>query len=104
MPKSANPNRRSQKVEATVVRLLTARKQTLAVAESCTGGALSDRVTNVPGASKVFIGGVVAYRNEVKQKFLGVRLETLQQHGAVSAAVAREMAWARGKDLARILL
>lgn len=75
-----------------MVRLMTARKQTLAVAESCTGGAISNRVTNVPGASKVFIGGVVAYSNAAKQKFLGVRFETLQRHGAVSEAVARAMA------------
>jgi PncC family amidohydrolase len=71
---------------------MTARRQTLAVAESCTGGAIANRVTNVPGASKIFVGGVVAYSNEVKQKFLGVRFETLQRHGAVSEAVARAMA------------
>ncbi len=71
---------------------MTARKQTLAVAESCTGGAIANRVTNVPGASRVFIGGVVAYSNEVKRKFLGVRAETLARHGAVSGAVARAMA------------
>src|ERR1035441_8436598 len=92
MPKSPSPSRRSRKVEATVVRLMTARRQTLAVAESCTGGAIANRVTNVPGASKIFVGGVVAYSNEVKQKFLGVRFETLQRHGAVSEAVARAMA------------
>ena len=82
----------AEKIEAVVVRLLTGRKQTLALAESCTGGAIANRVTNVPGASAIFLGGVVAYSNEVKQKFLGVRAETLKQHGAVSEAVAREMA------------
>ena len=82
----------AEKIEAVVVRLLTGRKQTLALAESCTGGAISDHVTNVPGASKVFLGGVVAYKNDVKQKFLGVHAETLKQNGAVSEAVAREMA------------
>ena len=91
MPKSENSGR-GKKNEAVVVRLLTERKQTLALAESCTGGAIADRVTNVPGASSVFLGGLVAYSNEVKQKFLGVRAETLKQHGAVSEAVAREMA------------
>ena len=79
-------------IENVVVRLLTEQKRTLALAESCTGGNLAHRVTNVPGASSVFLGGVVSYANDVKEKFLGVRAETLQQHGAVSEAVAREMA------------
>jgi len=79
-------------IEAVVVRLLTERKKNLAVAESCTGGCLAHRVTNVPGASAVFLGGWVTYSNESKQKFLGVRAETLAAHGAVSEAVAREMA------------
>jgi nicotinamide-nucleotide amidase len=79
-------------LEGVVVRLLTERKQTLALAESCTGGCIAHRVTNVPGASAVFPGGFVTYSNETKQKFLGVRAETLAQHGAVSEAVAREMA------------
>jgi PncC family amidohydrolase len=87
-----NPGRRNKKIEAEIVRLLTGRKQTLALAESCTGGCIANRVTNVPGASKIFPGGIVAYNNGVKQKFLGVRPKTLQQHGAVSEAVAREMA------------
>ncbi len=82
----------AEKIEAVVVRLLTKRKQTLALAESCTGGAIANRVTNVPGASKIFLGGIVAYSNGVKEKFLGVRPETLKKHGAVSEAVAREMA------------
>ncbi|MGB7770053.1 MAG: CinA family protein [Verrucomicrobiia bacterium] len=75
-----------------VLRLLAQRRQTLALAESCTGGCLAHLLTNVPGASAVFLGGVVAYNNAVKQKFLGVRPETLAAHGAVSEAVAREMA------------
>jgi nicotinamide-nucleotide amidase len=79
-------------IEAVVVRLLTERKKTLALAESCTGGCLAHRVTNVPGASAVFWGGWVTYSNEAKQKFLGVRGGTLAAHGAVSEAVAREMA------------
>jgi nicotinamide-nucleotide amidase len=78
--------------EASLIRLLIERKQTLALAESCTGGFIANRITNVPGASEVFLGGVVAYSNEAKQKFTGVRAETLKQHGAVSEAVAREMA------------
>jgi nicotinamide-nucleotide amidase len=81
-----------EEIETVVVRLLTEKKKTLALAESCTGGGIANRVTNVPGASAVFLGGVVSYANDVKEKFLGVRVETLQQHGAVSEAVAREMA------------
>jgi nicotinamide-nucleotide amidase len=77
---------------AEIVRLLTQRKQTLALAESCTGGFIANQITNVPGASKVFKGGVVSYSNEAKEKFLGVRAETLKQYGAVSKEVAAEMA------------
>jgi len=79
-------------LEREVLRLLAERHQTLALAESCTGGCLAHRLTNVPGASAVFLGGVVAYRNAAKQKFLGVRAEILRRHGAVSEAVACEMA------------
>ncbi|HZL77790.1 MAG TPA: CinA family protein [Candidatus Limnocylindrales bacterium] len=92
MPKSATPTRRSRKIEGVIIRLLTKRRQTLALAESCTGGCIAHRITNVPGASKIFLGGVVAYSNAVKEKFLGVRAKTLKEHGAVSEAVAREMA------------
>jgi nicotinamide-nucleotide amidase len=81
-----------EEMEAVVVRLLTAGKKTLALAESCTGGGIAHRVTNVPGASAVFLGGLVTYSNAAKQTFLGVRAETLAAHGAVSEAVAREMA------------
>ena len=81
-----------EEMETVVVRLLTGRKKTLAIAESCTGGCIAHRVTNVPGASAVFPGGFVTYSNGSKQKFLGVRAETLATHGAVSEAVAREMA------------
>src|SRR6185503_13358345 len=79
-------------LEAVVVRLLTERKQTLGLAESCTGGFISNRLTNVPGASVVFNGGLVTYSNEAKQTLLGVRKETLDKHGAVSEAIASEMA------------
>jgi len=65
---------------------------TLAVAESCTGGLVSDRVTNVSGSSGYFLGGVVAYSNRAKQELLGVRPATLRQHGAVSAQTVTEMA------------
>lgn len=79
-------------LETVIVRLLTERKQTLALAESCTGGCIAHRITNVPGASAVLLAGLVTYSNEAKKKFLGVRAETLEQHGAVSEPVAREMA------------
>lgn len=79
-------------IETVIVRLLTGRKQTLAVAESCTGGCIANRLTNVPGASAVFLAGLVTYSNEAKQKILGVRADTLARHGAVSDAVVREMA------------
>src|SRR5688572_4026920 len=79
-------------LDAVVVQLLTERKKTLALAESCTGGYIANRITNIPGASVVFRAGLVTYSNEAKQTFLGVREATLAQHGAVSEAVAREMA------------
>jgi nicotinamide-nucleotide amidase len=91
MPTSADPSR-GNKIEAGVVGLLARRGKTLALAESCTGGGIAHKITNVPGASKNFLGGIVAYSNAVKQKFLGVRAKTLARHGAVSKAVAREMA------------
>jgi nicotinamide-nucleotide amidase len=79
-------------IEATIVQSLTRLKLTLAIAESCTGGSIAHRVTNVPGASAVLLAGVVTYSNSAKQKFLGVQEETLKANGAVSEAVAREMA------------
>jgi nicotinamide-nucleotide amidase len=80
-----------EELEAVIVRLLTERKATLALAESCTGGCIANRITNVPGASVVLLAGLVTYSNAAKLKFLGVRAETLDRHGAVSKAVAREM-------------
>ena len=64
----------------------------LAVAESCTGGMLGERLTNIPGSSDVFLGGVIAYHNDVKLNLLGVRTEDLEQFGAVSEQVALQMA------------
>lgn len=81
-----------ERLEARLGAALRARGWRLAVAESCTGGLLGHRVTEVPGASDYFAGGVIAYANEVKQSLLGVRAETLAAHGAVSEAVALEMA------------
>ena len=67
---------------------------TLAVAESCTGGLLGERLTNIPGSSDVFLGGVIAYHNEVKRSLLGVRSEAIERVGAVSEEVAIQMATA----------
>jgi PncC family amidohydrolase len=77
---------------AAIVRELTARDQTLGVAESCTGGLLAKLLTDPAGASATFLGGIVAYANSVKETVLGVGAETLARHGAVSAETAREMA------------
>ena len=76
--------------EVVVERLITA-GETLAVAESCTGGFLGHHITNVPGASAIFAGGVLTYSNAMKQKLLGVSESTLAEHGAVSKSVAIEM-------------
>jgi nicotinamide-nucleotide amidase len=79
-------------LETVIVRLLTERNATLALAESCTGGCIAHRVTNVPGASAVLLAGLVTYSNAAKQEFLGVQANSLAGHGAVSEPVAREMA------------
>lgn len=75
-----------------VITDLRQRGQTLATAESCTGGLVSARLTDVAGASEAFVGGVVSYSNEVKENQLGVPLDVLIEHGAVSEEVARAMA------------
>ena len=79
-------------LEEGVSGLLAERGLTLAAAESCTGGLLSKRMTDLPGASKVFRGGVVSYVNDVKANVLGVPREVLEQYGAVSEETARAMA------------
>jgi nicotinamide-nucleotide amidase len=77
---------------ATVLALLRSRKMTVAVAESCTGGLLGARITEIPGASDVMLGGIIAYANEVKEAQLGVLKATMVEHGAVSEQTVREMA------------
>lgn len=78
---------------------LRERGMTLAVAESCTGGLLSKRITDLPGASDYYLGGVCSYSNDAKMKLLGVQKETLDQFGAVSAQTAEEMAEGAAKTL-----
>jgi nicotinamide-nucleotide amidase len=77
---------------ATLHAELLRRGQTLATAESLTGGALGDLVSAAPGASETYLGGVVSYATCVKVRVLGVRQETVEEHGVVSAECAREMA------------
>lgn len=79
-------------LEQVVVQEMTARGLTLATAESCTGGLMGKRITDVPGASACYLGGVVSYQNEVKENLLGVRHETLITKGAVSEDTACQMA------------
>ncbi|NCV92398.1 MAG: competence/damage-inducible protein A [Synechococcaceae bacterium WB7_3xG_012] len=81
-----------QSLAEVVLQQLRLRGQTVAVAESCTGGGLGAALAAVPGASDVFLGGVIAYANGVKQGLLGVPAELLQAHGAVSDPVAQAMA------------
>lgn len=79
-------------LETQIGKILFQRKLTLALAESCTGGLIGHRVTNVPGSSEYFMGGIVSYAYQAKVNLLDVRWETLKQFGAVSAEVVREMA------------
>ena len=79
-------------LEAVIGHLLLKSKLTLATAESCTGGLIGHRLTEVPGSSEYYCGGIIAYSNDIKERVLGVKLETLEKHGAVSAQTAREMA------------
>lgn len=73
-------------------RLLKLREMTVAVAESCTGGLIGKMFSDIPGSSEYFLGGVICYSNRVKVELLGVEQQTLAEHGAVSEAVARQMA------------
>ena len=82
----------NETLEQQVIAALKARGLTLAAAESCTGGLTAKRLTDVPGASAVFLGGVVSYTNGVKERALGVPHDMLEEYGAVSGPVARAMA------------
>jgi len=81
-----------QILSASIGKALADRSLTVSTAESCTGGLLSHTLTGVSGSSQYFIGGVIAYSNQIKEEVLGVRSETLLEHGAVSEETAREMA------------
>lgn len=85
--------------EKTIGDQLRQRGWRLAVAESCTGGLLGDRITNVPGSSTYFMGGIIAYAYEAKVRLLGVSWDTLEEHGAVSEPVVLEMARGARKSL-----
>jgi nicotinamide-nucleotide amidase len=78
-------------LEEVVGALLLERQETLALAESCTGGFISHRITRIAGSSAYYFGGAVTYSNEAKVLFLGVKPETLERHGAVSRETALEM-------------
>jgi nicotinamide-nucleotide amidase len=82
----------NRSLEQVVVQSLTERGESLAVAESCTGGFLANRITNISGASRVFAEGFVTYANETKTRALGVDAQLIDTHGAVSAEVAAAMA------------
>lgn len=82
----------AESMEKVLVDKLHEKALTLSAAESCTGGLIAKRITDVPGCSDVFFGGCVTYTNEVKQRLLGVRAETLGKYGAVSYQTAVEMA------------
>ncbi len=84
--------RDGEDLAAAVGTLLRERGKTLALAESCTGGMISALVTDVPGSSDYFLGGVVSYADAAKENFLGVSAQTLRRHGAVSEEASREMA------------
>ena len=88
----------AESMEKVLVDTLHEKKLTLSAAESCTGGLIAKRITDIAGCSDVFFGGCVTYTNEVKERLLGVKHETLETYGAVSSQTAMEMA--RGVRLA----
>ena len=81
-----------ESAEKTLVEAFVRTKKTFSCAESCTGGLISKKITDVSGASEMFLGGVVSYANDVKARVLGVSEEALKTVGAVSKEVAAQMA------------
>jgi nicotinamide-nucleotide amidase len=92
LPKGTIFGADAESLELVVNRLLRKQGKTIALAESCTGGLVAKRLTDIPGSSEVFLEGWVVYSNEAKMKRLGVRKSALDKHGAVSPEVAQEMA------------
>ena len=90
----------STTLEQAIVTLLKAHEKTLGLGESCTGGLVSNRITNVPGSSEVYMGGVVTYSNDLKTRLLNVPEHMILEHGAVSSQVAEAMA-VGARELAR---
>ncbi len=82
---------RSENIEETLGRVLKEKGLTLSTAESCTAGLLSARIVNVPGSSEYFVGGLVVYSNELKERYLCVNPDTLKRYGAVSWQTCLEM-------------
>jgi len=82
----------TMKLEKLIGDLLREKGWTLSIAESCTGGLICDRITDVSGSSDYFMGGMVTYSNESKAKHLGIPLNYIKKHGAVSPQVAKKMA------------
>ena len=91
-PGAATMTEAQEQLAREVLAAFNKRGETLAVAESCTGGLLGAVLTAVPGSSRYFLGGVVAYDNKLKTELLGVAQKSLDDYGAVSVAVARQMA------------
>ena len=79
------------KIYHQLINFLIEKKITISTAESCTGGLIAKLITDIPGSSKVFLGGVVSYSNEMKMKWLGVKQATLEKYGAVSENTVNEM-------------
>ncbi|MBG7609622.1 MAG: CinA family protein [Anaerolineae bacterium] len=90
----------NQKPEVIIGELLRNRGWRLAVAESCTGGLIGHRITDIPGSSTYYMGSIIAYAYDAKVRLLGVKWDTLNSHGAVSEAVISEMASGVRRSLA----
>ncbi|HEX4839520.1 MAG TPA: CinA family protein [Rhabdochlamydiaceae bacterium] len=90
--KSTEPKFRKRSIEEEAIqRWMVEHRQTLALAESCTGGFMAAQLTAIQGASEYFLGSIVAYSNRLKEGLLGVSADTLKKHGAVSKEVVHEM-------------
>lgn len=83
-----------ENLSKTLGKILVEKKMRLAVAESCTGGMIGSTITDVPGASRYFLGGVITYNNRIKSSILGVSQKTLNNYGAVSSQTVTAMAYA----------